>query len=945
MADTISTLRKLGNFVATLFPGLETVWDRGVECVARRLSRPRWRERLEKWRADSRGRAIFAVVDRFVWTNYSVDRVQWSKYSAESVGVLRPVFSISLLLCLALPIFMTYSWPALQGVTGAVAAVSALSVILWMAAIAISLGGLLAGAARSNRFVLVATELLSVACLVWASFGPPVSLLNVLPPVTGLFAIALGESRLREGSERLFASLTHGVVSGLLIGPALCVMTPLGAVAPTHKLFLGFGLGPVLGVLAVLIGRRGTFRMALEQEVALFGVLAFAHLVNSAARGSLTTLAGNLLGQLGMLLGYLWPAWYFVGVGVLFALLRMTRAVVDAGRSLVPERRHASVFLGLSILAALATWSSSLVMATALNGPPWLASAASSLHALATPIIWSKPLYGLAADWLKWVFAFDVLAMVWLLASKRLDAERLGHLLTGSILAIFLVSEYLHEFFGFQRSATHSAFLLFSFSTWLLWLLHQVGLRIAESSSPRWPAEGRIAIIGGLLVLVIATIHARAASHDPGVMDEIFLYMFRGILDVGIPYAIFVYASKKLGAKLPLPTHVVMGLFALGGLLALFSSAFERFMASGYSIASTLAVIDAEIPIVEATGRIPFREGSWTPNDLLLRGAVFSVFAFVIARWIVRRVSGPRAFSTAVVVLLALAFGLASFSKTRVELPFVPLRYALLVAPRAQSMAIDQDSLFIYLSWVLPATLVALGAFERVWLGVGSIVLSVSVHVGLAGLWPREEPLLRATGTDSILLAVGLLGFAWLLLDIRRRLETGASTPWRLWGAVWLSFSVLVVGVGAVFEAHELVERPVGTTLVKIPESWEPVSKVESTLRFQHRTDSSWLAISKRSSPGELGGEAEAVGALRELMQRVSGPKIGSESLTSWERFRVGAKLVDFELRGSVTEAGSGLVVPTDHGVWVAVVVGPRVALEELRWDLARIATALPDDR
>src|SRR5690606_31609889 len=87
--------------------------------------------------------------------------------------------------------------------------------------------------------------------------------------------------------------------------------------------------------------------------------------------------------------------------------------------------------------------------------------------------------------------------------------------------------------------------LLCLFSIWLLWLYHRVGLGMSMESSPLWPARGRLSIYGGVMLLCLLEIYAKCSIQNFKVMNEIFMVMFRGIIDIGLPYFLYVYATRK----------------------------------------------------------------------------------------------------------------------------------------------------------------------------------------------------------------------------------------------------------------------------------------------------------------------------------------------------------------------------------------------------------------
>lgn len=104
------------------------------------------------------------------------------------------------------------------------------------------------------------------------------------------------------------------------------------------------------------------------------------------------------------------------------------------------------------------------------------------------------------------------------------------------VLLWFLISKYLFQFLSFGRSRAHSVALLTVFGMWLVWLFHTTGLKLSLEFSPAWPSAGRLCLYAAVVLFCLLEVNARAIPGDFRVMDEIFLVMFRGVVDVGLPY-------------------------------------------------------------------------------------------------------------------------------------------------------------------------------------------------------------------------------------------------------------------------------------------------------------------------------------------------------------------------------------------------------------------------
>ncbi len=143
-------VRKLGNFLAGLFPGLGVAWDRGTEAIGRRLGEGRTGQVLASLRQTRLFAALGALADRFVWANYRKDRAELHRLHPEGATVLASGLALSVLLCLALPLAAALPVPALT-LPGLDQPVAAWSPVLVAVALAAARALVLAGAACPTR--------------------------------------------------------------------------------------------------------------------------------------------------------------------------------------------------------------------------------------------------------------------------------------------------------------------------------------------------------------------------------------------------------------------------------------------------------------------------------------------------------------------------------------------------------------------------------------------------------------------------------------------------------------------------------------------------------------------------------------------------------------------------------------------------------------------------
>jgi len=95
----------------------------------------------------------------------------------------------------------------------------------------------------------------------------------------------------------------------------------------------------------------------------------------------------------------------------------------------------------------------------------------------------------------------------------------------------------------------------------------------SHKSTPLWPSQAECSSRRVDYLSYIAN-SARASIRDFILMNELFLTMFRGVIDVGLPYYLFVWSSRNL------PTYRCESgddsVYAWGGLVATLFNALEK---------------------------------------------------------------------------------------------------------------------------------------------------------------------------------------------------------------------------------------------------------------------------------------------------------------------------------------------------------------------------------
>jgi hypothetical protein len=167
-------------------------------------------------------------------------------------------------------------------------------------------------------------------------------------------------------------------------------------------------------------------------------VIAGLHLLftlSLAVRGGLLAPAQGLHPVAVQMPGYLWPLYYFIGVGIIFKVLRQTKLIHGTMQELVPPR--VLVPLGLIFLlgATAVGWSDVILLQPGRAWLPGLEAAAEWITGL-TPWLWRQPLWGMTMEWMRWAFAIVLALAVWAAVRRRLNGEVMAMLLFATRAAV-----------------------------------------------------------------------------------------------------------------------------------------------------------------------------------------------------------------------------------------------------------------------------------------------------------------------------------------------------------------------------------------------------------------------------------------------------------------------------------------------------------------------------
>lgn len=993
--DAVASVRKFGHFLVTLFPELSrgTGWLRDRFRRTKHLA-PAW----ERLRSRRRARVMIGVLRDTLWPDYASDRVDWARLSPEAVSILRGVFLLALLLCVSLPFAASRSGGA--GITweGASKPVAAWDMLVWLVTLAMAWGCLMVGTARANRLVYPPVLALFVFFTGYAALSSlPRSWWNLPIPIVVLTVARFAERRLQgpvsPWKTGVLAAFSC-VVSGVLVSFSLFGMTPLYRLVG----FLGrLAAGLVIGGALLWFTRRQETAAAPPQgqetvppppgktrdtaiarwAVALGGMVLLLWLT-LVCRGGWKTAGKGVTNFLDLWTGYLWPIWYTLGPAFIWGLIKSARSLITSLQELVSAPFVVTLAVVLILAGAVVTWSDWVLAAQGIRWPLWALKAAAFVYRFSSSWVWRHDLISFTAAWLRWVFLVDLLVLLYLAVTRSLSAKTAGSVLFFTVLLSIFVYEYHRRNFALVRSHSYSVVVLLLFALYILWLLYSFGVPRSLRGTRLWPAMAKTAVFGGLFLFVLLDIHVRGAIADPRALELILWYLFRGIVDLGLPYFLFVYAASRM--KQPLPVPRLLASFAAGGVMALLLNSLDKVVAAGGSLSALSEDLGRRFDaVMSGSSRILAEASSELSLSWLVARAALA-FAF-LAGWSLtlygrrrRRegVSGPLG-------LIAGAAGLAAFSQIRLDLPLVPPKWAQLYAPARTSLEIDYNLVWLWLAYVIAAMIlalaVALGQRSR---GLRLTVLPVAGlwMGGVLFLWAESEYWLRSSGLLSTLTVMGGLVFVMLVEQIRRTLappetvgQQGEGEPSDAdrkaarrgrWATVSFAVVFLVLGTAAGWQVHR--GRLVPHTL---PGAAGPLRLLSPWVREKAVPPNMWALFSRRSIYCSKLSKLLLFIEKREGVTKQAA-EVAEEALTKGATFlpafaRIGdLKSLDpaypggaiasfcFQqtLPGGQPELVAGIVAvlpaPRDQ-VLLFTVLSPLPDHERCRWDLFLIARGLRD--
>jgi len=92
--------------------------------------------------------------------------------------------------------------------------------------------------------------------------------------------------------------------------------------------------------------------ISIAASALVLSAITLVFLVTLVCRGGAAAFAGQLLSEMSLWNGYLWPVWYFIGIGIVFKLIKNTKVITKSIKEALPG----ALYLPVVVLLP-ATWS------------------------------------------------------------------------------------------------------------------------------------------------------------------------------------------------------------------------------------------------------------------------------------------------------------------------------------------------------------------------------------------------------------------------------------------------------------------------------------------------------------------------------------------------------------------------------------------------------------
>jgi len=977
----IATLRKFGNYLAGLFPVLAHLVDWLTKPLKAFVALPAVAPHWQNFTQNKVIQSIWNVISRFYWRDYSKDRLDLSEAPPESLAVMLPVFRLCVLLCLLVPVSQLHfgSYVPIEAVSGASENAAVWVIITWMVALSAGWSSILAGSAFSNRIAYCALACSAVYMLSICIVTSERSYWNWALTFAIFYGFWISENLLpRQNMKDWIVSILSAIAIGCITGIQFTCTTPLKALLAPLLPFvsyeqvgvvIGCVLGSVISIAISLSAKKVKLNVDLGSLMTIKFLCLATFFAAATLRGDLSKLGSQMFSSLKLFNGYLWPIWYFLGVGIVFKLIGSSKVVSNSIKNLIGPKLLTPVLLVVLTVFCFAFGSEPVVrmlgaepsMASNILGPVFF-----PIYLNTAPYIWREPLTTIAVHWFSWVLLFDVVVISILLLIKKLNNDSMARLFYLNCLSALLIWEYVFQLASFTRTPKHSIFALLIFSLWLLWLMHTVGWSTSLKSSPLWPAIGRLPIYGGIMTFCFLEIFARAALKDFNVTNELFLALFRGVIDIGLPYFFYLYALARLG-KLPLHLSSLFTSFCLGALFSFPVNVLDKFAAAG-SIEGLKKIALEQYQLFQTKGSINLDlelPEWWLLSRAILFVCVLTALAFFAHR---KNEDANERHGAKVFSLVAFASGLASFSRSFVDLP-IPMNWHVFIGPTRQDLFFNAGLVYFYFALWLPALVLGLGLLSdrlrKTKYFIVLMTIAASFNFGISYLYQNHESLLRASGLIYsgivILLAIFVLLVSYCISEMASLREASPKPKSQTLlseRSVYTLLTVIILALSglAIYQVSSIHSVEIKVQAfnhpIKVPREWKEVATGDPRKAMMTFKDSQGLQ--SQVYMGTLDSHKDGARALmKDLLVKASTSLTNLQllKLENWNRVYPDALVSYYSFEKTIpgtstvlTMEGITILVPKPNNVteYYTLITSPN-DMDRLQWRLAMVVETLPD--
>ena len=809
----VKNIRKAFYFFAVLFPFLLRI-DRFFTRLWRLVA-----DKLEKRSPGPVPTQVKQVFQRFWFRDYRKKALAYTGLDDFNITFIRlPFLTVFAYLLLVV-------WRALSpaGAVGPATVVFALAVSLALALLLLGSG---LGPVWCYGCILFYCLYLAVIFMVDTHLAP----LRML--LLGLCVVITVPRRYKQ---YMAVELAHGFLLSLIVYKFF-LQRHLSGAGHHGAVFLGF----VLITLALYALYRCSWWPLSTQRAALYATLALFAMIMTGSRYAEAFAAFFTLST-----AYLWLIFYYIGIGIIFKILKNSNALHNAMVDVRPFywlKYVLFVFMGLVCLWLFALDVSLLAPAGYIQAAfVHLAHLQLALQGSSTMALLLVPLF-------RWLLLGAWCFLLWALLWRRFSNSLASRILYMVIVAYFCMYYYFKQnlFFNHQLENVPVAMLLF-FAVTFIWVLITVGRYVCFDSSAAFPQHARAVLYSAILLLVASALVFNLLRGNTHYLKELYFYNYKGIIDVGLPYVLLIFLEKKQYALRCKESHLA-AVFFLGILLSLVINFCDNLLVSFGSLRGLLERISSNFSRLIADQPLRYTDAYANFFFIALRTCLVLALLYLSVRLVQRLFAGRDSQREAMVVLW---LGAASFVKAaHINVPFVPIRYEALFHPVVHKLTIDVEFLLFYVIFLIPA-LVLVPRPKHAWLAAARWPL-VAAYLLLYNRMLYQMPArFQAMGARAplVVLPLLLLLAGYVLVTVRHIRD-------RLFYLLPVSALCLLALFALIGGIHRY-----GPAAIQSPHLPHPVQASHGLLR-SWQTGSLWLRQEPWQPASALSGEDQLLDRL-----------------------------------------------------------------------------------